>query len=63
MGGQQSAKEAKWGRLKSMSGKLGKWECHKVQWKKNAVRDEVELRAENSLLDFMASRSFMTWGE
>ena len=29
----------------------------------NVVKDEVELRAENSLLDFMASRSFMIWGK
>lgn len=35
----------------------------KTREEKNGVKDEVELRAENFLLDFMASRSFMTWGE
>lgn len=31
--------------------------------RKNAVKDEIELRVGNPLLDFIASRSFMTWGE
>lgn len=35
----------------------------KTREEKNAVEGEVELRAENFLLDFMASSSFMTWGE